>query len=180
MSSYLHIICGPMFSGKTTRLIQAAHQYQSRNQQLLVVYPRKDTRYKPDSLTTHAGVSLSATPIDSAQQLLSLAINMQAICIDEAHFFGASLIDVIRTLLHEAAMPRSITIAGIERNHLGNPFEPFPWLLCEADEVTKLNSSCARCGMPAVHSKRLIESTQLIAVGGIGDYEARCRDCFAS
>jgi len=168
-----------MFAGKTTRLIQAAHDYQSSNLQLLVVYPRKDTRYKPDALTTHTGVSFPATPINSPQQLLSLATNIQAICIDEAHFFGAELIEVVRALLHESAMHRNITIAGIERNHLGNPFEPFPWLLCEADEVTKLNSSCARCGKPAIHSKRLTESTQRIAVGGIGDYEARCRACFA-
>jgi len=35
-----------------------------------------------------------------------------------------------------------------------------------------------RCGNPAVHTQRLVESEELIVVGAGGAYEARCRRCF--
>jgi len=35
-----------------------------------------------------------------------------------------------------------------------------------------------RCGNPAKHTQRLVESTDLIVVGAAGMYEARCRRCF--
>ncbi len=35
-----------------------------------------------------------------------------------------------------------------------------------------------RCGNPAKHTQRLVESSDLIVVGARGMYEARCRRCF--
>jgi thymidine kinase len=37
---------------------------------------------------------------------------------------------------------------------------------------------CVRCGNPAVHTQRLVESEELVVVGATGIYEARCRRCF--
>jgi thymidine kinase len=37
---------------------------------------------------------------------------------------------------------------------------------------------CMRCGNPAKHTQRLVESGDLIVVGAAGMYEARCRRCF--
>jgi thymidine kinase len=35
-----------------------------------------------------------------------------------------------------------------------------------------------RCGNPAKHTQRLVESNDLIVVGAAEMYEARCRRCF--
>jgi thymidine kinase len=35
-----------------------------------------------------------------------------------------------------------------------------------------------RCGNPAMHTQRLIESDERVVVGAKGMYEARCRRCF--
>ena len=53
-----------------------------------------------------------------------------------------------------------------------------PRLLAIAEEITKLLAICMRCGNPAVHTQRLVESEELIVVGAGGMYEARCRRCF--
>ena len=37
---------------------------------------------------------------------------------------------------------------------------------------------CMRCGHPANHTQRLLESSDLIVVGATGMYEAHCRRCF--
>jgi thymidine kinase len=53
-----------------------------------------------------------------------------------------------------------------------------PDLLCLAESITKMLAICMRCGNPAKHTQRLVESTDLIVVGATGMYEARCRRCF--
>ncbi len=53
-----------------------------------------------------------------------------------------------------------------------------PRLLAIAEEITKLLAICVRCGNPAVHTQRLVDSEDLIVVGAMGAYEARCRRCF--
>ena len=50
-------------------------------------------------------------------------------------------------------------------------------LLAVAEEITKLLAICVRCGNPAVHTQRLVESEELVVVGAMGMYEARCRRC---
>jgi thymidine kinase len=53
-----------------------------------------------------------------------------------------------------------------------------PRLLAIAEEITNLLAICVRCGNPAVHTQRLVESDELVVVGGGGAYEAPCRRCF--
>jgi len=59
-----------------------------------------------------------------------------------------------------------------------HPFAPIPDLLAHAESITKTLAICVRCGNPAVHTQRLVESDELVVVGGGGAYEARCRRCF--
>jgi thymidine kinase len=51
-------------------------------------------------------------------------------------------------------------------------------LLSLAESITKTLAICVRCGNPAKHTQRLVESDDLIVVGAGGMYEARCRRCF--
>jgi thymidine kinase len=61
---------------------------------------------------------------------------------------------------------------------MGRPFPPVPELLAHAESITKTLAICMRCGNPAKHTQRLVESDDLIVVGAAGMYEARCRRCF--
>jgi thymidine kinase len=53
-----------------------------------------------------------------------------------------------------------------------------PDLLCVAESITKTLAICVRCGNPAKHTQRLVESSDLIVVGAADMYEPRCRRCF--
>ncbi len=166
----LEVICGPMFAGKSTTLIA---RLQASGVPFTLCKPVSDTRYAHDHVVTHDGLKLEARAIADPSEIL--AMHTPVLGIDEAHFFGAGLIAPVLKLL---ASGKRVIIAGIDRDHTGAPFEPFPRLLCEADEVVKLASRCARCNAPAVHSQRLIASTARIVVGGAESYEPRCRRCF--
>lgn len=171
----LEVICGPMFAGKTTELIRRLRLHADSGEAVLAVKPARDTRYGAGALRSHARDSFIALEMHGAGELLTLAAQAGIIGIDEAHFFGADLAGPVAALL---ASGKRVIISGIERDHRGRPFPPFPDLLCEADEVLKLATICARCGAPAIHSHRLFENDDPIAVGGPGEYEARCRVCF--
>ncbi len=166
----LEVICGPMFAGKTTRLIARLEAAERAGMVVCAVKPALDDRYHPTDITTHDGRSLPARTIRRPEELAALAGDV--IGLDEAHFFGAGL--------HRAAMGlvgagRRVILAGLDRTSLNEPFGEMGALLVEADEVEKLTAPCAVCGRPAVHTVRLFESKEPIVVGGEGMFENRCR-----
>ena len=77
-----------------------------------------------------------------------------------------------------AAAGKQVIIAGLDLDYLGRPFPPMPDLLALADSISKMTAICMRCGAPAQHTQRLVESEELIFVGAVDSYEARCRRCF--
>lgn len=180
MPGRLEIICGPMFAGKSTELIRRLREGQNAGMTAVAFKPTSDTRSGESSIRTHPGDVLDAEPLPDSSGLLAalptgVAPDQLVIGLDEAHFFGSPLIAPVRTLIVRGAR---LIVAGVERDHRGLPFEPFPTLLCEADEVTKLTSICAVCGGAAIHSQRMFTSDAPIVVGGAESYQARCRACF--
>ncbi len=177
MPALLEIICGPMFAGKSTELIRRLNTARAAGQHAIAFKPAADTRSGRATIRTHRGETFDALPVAKPAHIIHLLPPTPdaAVGIDEAHFFGADLIAPVRALLKRGVR---VIIAGIERDHRGRPFEPFPTLLCEADEVVKLASVCGVCGGVAVHTQRLVPSDAPIVVGGAETYQARCRNCF--
>lgn len=171
----LTVICGPMFAGKTSELIRRYEAAALANLRVCAFKPQRDIRYDPSAVVTHAGKSIAATAVESPSRILLDGLGAELVLIDEAHFFGSPLLEPVLGLINAG---HSVVVAGLERDHRGEPFDPFPRLLCEADTVVKLTCPCARCGAAAVHSQRLIESSERIVVGGAESYEPRCRSCF--
>jgi thymidine kinase len=171
----LEVICGPMFAGKTSLLLQRLHAAQCAGQTTLAFKHASDTRYHAAHLATHDGKQMPALAVSDPIELVARIGKAQVIAIDEAHFFGGWLWDIVVPVLRDR---RTLIIAGVERDHTGKPFEPFPRLLVEADTVTKLSGPCAVCGKPAIHSQRMNSDNARVVVGGNDLYQARCRECF--
>lgn len=171
----LTVICGPMFAGKTSELIRRATLALADGRSVRIFKPATDTRYAGAHVVSHPGQRHDAVALSSPPDLPALAHGFSFIAIDEAHFFGDALVAPILELLQA---PTQVLVVGLERDHRGQPFAPFPRLLCEADEVIKLAGPCARCGRPSLHSQRLTPDTARIVVGGAEAYEPRCRECF--
>ncbi len=180
MAGRLGVICGPMFAGKSTELLRRVRATEDRGGAAVVIKPSWDKRYESTApeVVTHDGArraALAAMDAEEVRRVVASAAQEALIAIDEAHFFGAALVPVVLPLLEAR---RQLIVCGVELDHRGEPFEPFPTLLAKADEVIKLASRCERCGEPARHSQRMNESGDRIVVGGADLYEARCRDCF--
>lgn len=173
---WVEVICGPMFSGKSEELIRRLRRARIARKRVQVFKPALDNRYSADEIVSHGDQRMDSEVVSNAKEMLAkLDRRTQVIGIDESNFFGPDLVDVSARL---ADTGKQVIVAGLDTDFLGRPFSPMPELLCLAESITKTLAICMRCGNPAKHTQRLVESGDLIVVGAAGMYEARCRRCF--
>jgi thymidine kinase len=173
---WIEVVCGPMFSGKSEELIRRLRRARIARRRVQVFKPTIDNRYSVDEIVSHGDQRMKSEAVASAAEIAAkVDPRTQVIGVDESNFFGPELADVASHLADEG---KQVIIAGLDTDYLGRPFSPMPELLCLAESITKMLAICMRCGNPAKHTQRLVESTDLIVVGAAGMYEARCRRCF--
>jgi thymidine kinase len=165
-----------MFSGKTEEMIRRLRRAIIARKRVQVFKPAMDTRYADHEIVSHADLRMRSEAVKDAPEILGrIDWRTQVVGIDEANFFGPALVQVANQL---ADSGKQVIVAGLDTDYLGRPFPPMPDLLALAESITKTLAICMRCGAPAKHTQRLIESEDLIVVGAAGAYEARCRKCF--
>ncbi len=168
---WIEVICGPMFSGKSEELIR-----RLRRALIAVFKPVLDNRYSHDEIVSHGDSRMKSEVVSTPAEILErLDWRTEVVGIDEANFLGQELVAVAQQM---ADSGKQVILAGLDTDYMGRPFPPIPDLLCLAESITKTLAICMRCGNPAKHTQRLVESEDLIVVGAAGVYEARCRRCF--
>jgi thymidine kinase len=173
---WIEAICGPMFSGKSEELMRRLRRAKIARKRVQVFKPSIDIRYSADEIVSHGQVRMRSEPVATAKDIIGrLDARTQVVGVDEANFFGQDLADVATQLADQG---KQVVIAGLDTDYMGRPFPPMPDLLTLAESITKTLAICMRCGNPAKHTQRLVESDDLIVVGAAGMYEARCRRCF--
>ena len=173
---WIEVICGPMFSGKSEELMRRLRRAMIARKRVQVFKPIIDTRYSADEIVSHGDIRMKSEVVKDASEMLArLDWRTQVVGVDESNFFGPDLIDIASQL---ADTGKQVIIAGLDTDYMGRPFVPMPTLLSLAESITKTLAICMRCGNPAKHTQRLVESDDLIVVGAAGMYEARCRRCF--
>ncbi len=183
---YLEVIAGPMYCGKTEELIRQVKRATIGKKRVLVFKHDIDVRYGTDKkVQSHAGITFDSEPIHHSNTILqSIKSKVDIVAIDEAQWFGESLVPVIQKLLSKGI---HVIVAGLAMTFDRQPFVPIPSLMAMADKVTKLSAICSVCGEDAVFHKRIVHgktadalSTDPSLVSKLQDnvYEARCRNCY--
>lgn len=173
---WIEVICGPMFSGKSEELMRRLRRAMIARKRVQVFKPIIDNRYSSDEIVSHTDIRMKSDALTSVSEILvRLDWRTQVVGVDEANFFGQGLVEIANQL---ADSGKQVLIAGLDTDYMGRPFPPMPDLLTLAESITKTLAICMRCGNPAKHTQRLVESNDLIVVGAAGMYEARCRRCF--
>ena len=174
-SGWIEVICGSMFSGKTEELIRRLRRAQIAKQKVAIFKPKIDVRYSVDHLVSHNQQKIPSIAVKHAEDILKKVGDARVLGIDEAQFFDSSLVDVCRKLANSG---RRVIVAGLDKDYRGEPFEPIPQMLCEAEYITKTLAICMQCGNPASYTQRISKSSELVLLGATDTYEARCRNCF--
>lgn len=165
-----------MFGGKTEHMIARLKEAQARGDRVLAFKHCIDDRYVPDAIVTHPGERFDAVRVPDAASIPDLAIDADFIAIDEGHFFGPTLVEVVETL---CAQGKSVLVAGITNDAWGRAFEPMPQLCAIADSEVIKQAPCRVCGKPAPFTQRMTQINTKHMVGGLSDYEPRCEAHFS-
>jgi len=174
-------IIGPMFAGKTTKLIEI---YDNKEESKVIIKPSIDIRYSNDSIVNHDGIGRSSLVcLDSYDLWDKLQDDLpQNIFIDEVHFFDSNIIDLIDNILD---LGKNIYFSGINLDIKGNPMifkgdnQPefnMGDLLIRCDKIYLLTSLCEVCGKTATRTIRIDKGDSNDFVGGKEKYQPRCRE----
>lgn len=182
MSGYLELILGPMFSGKTSKILELYKQCQFSNIPVVVINHSSDTRYSDTLLSTH---DLNMIPCIQTNKLFDLlddfSMNKQindatVILINEGQFFDDLY---IWTELMVEEKNKEVYICGLDGDFNRIKFGQIIDLIPMCDKVTKLKSLCSICknGKKAVFSLRVSDSKEQVLIGS-DCYKPVCRSCY--
>lgn len=178
IQNHLHIYMGPMFSGKSTKLIDTIinlSQEGLKKENILIINHAFDVRYGRNEISTHLQKKLpchSITNIKDIYHLVDLN-NITHVFIDEAQFFKDLYTEVKNLLL---TYKKTVYLAGLDGDFKQEPFSEsnLLGLIPYATTVTKFNAYCTVCNKPAQLTKRLVKSDEKILIGGSDDYQPVC------
>ena len=115
---WIEVVCGSMFSGKTEELIRRMKRAQFANLKVEIFKPSIDVRYSDVEVVSHDSNAIQSTPVESAQNILLLASDVDVVGIDEAQFFDDGIVDVCRTLADSGVR---VIVAGLDMDYMGVP-----------------------------------------------------------
>ncbi|MCO7272380.1 MULTISPECIES: thymidine kinase [Cellulosimicrobium] len=184
----VEVVCGPMFAGKTEELLRRVRRAEVAGRRVEVVGHVLDTRRGTGTVSSHSGLAIPSRTAHDAADLARLVRDggpLDLVAVDEAHFFGPDLVDVVQRLADDGLV---VVVAGLDVTFDARPFEPLPTLAALAERVDKLTAVCAVCGEDAAFHVRVVPETTAEGgrprdplvpvaahVGGAESYEARCR-----
>ncbi|OYT17479.1 MAG: thymidine kinase [Bacteroidetes bacterium 4572_77] len=174
-SGWVEVIVGSMFSGKTEELIRRLKRAEIARLKVEIFKPGVDTRYDEEDVVSHNKTTIKSTPIESADQILLYANDVDVVGIDEAQFFDNQLGPVCNELANNGIR---VIVAGLDMDFQGKPFGPIPHLMAIAEYTTKVHAICIRCGNLAQYSHRIIKGKDLVVLGETESYEPLCRKCY--
>ncbi len=181
----LYFRYGAMNSGKSTALMQVAHNYEERDQRVIVIKSAIDTK-GDDMLVSRIGltrkVDILLNPSDKLTGKKIQLDNIACLLVDEAQFLAKDQV----TELWEIAKIKDIPVIcyGLRGDFQTNSFPGSMRLMELADEIEELITIC-RCGKRAGFNGRMVNGKfvsegEQVAIDEKNNvtYESLCGKCY--
>jgi len=178
----LDIILGPMFSGKTTKLLEIAENLDSQMIKYIIIKPDIDNRYL-DEINQSSNTFVISHNLKKKECLSSNNLDLilkdldsdhlDYILIDEAQFFP-NLYHFVIACLEKKRI--NIVLFGLDGDYLRKPMGEILNLVPIANSIVKLKSSCNFCKEDAIFTHRICSDTKQVLIGGIEKYIPLCRN----
>lgn len=191
--SKLYFRHGAMNSGKSTALLQAAHNYEERDQHVLLAKPAIDVKGEK-AITSRLGVDREVdfliTPQLNLRDEFSNRVaefkkatgkDIACLLIDEAQFLSRDQVDQALEIAVLDDVP--VLAYGIRTDFLTNGFPGSLRLLEIAHSLEELKTIC-RCGRKAMFNGRKLDGKfvfdgEQVAIDGVHvTYESLCPTCY--
>ena len=182
--SKLYFRYGAMNCGKTTSLLQVAHNYEERGMKVVLIKPSIDTKAN-DSVSSRIGVERKVdhlvSPEENLKGYLNLLVgNTSCVLVDEAQFLSESQVEELFVFSKLTNIP--VICFGLRCDFRTNLFPGSKRLFELADEIEELYTIC-RCGRKARFNARIVNGEftldgDQVAIDGDVEYESLCGKCY--
>ena len=165
----LYFYYSAMNAGKTTMLLQSAHNYSERGMRTLIITPHIDDRYGAGVVQSRIGLKSSASGFGPESDLLQqveadIAKNGELHCVlvDEAQFLRKAQVWQLSHIVDSLDVP--VLAYGLRTDFRGELFEGSQYLLAWADSLIELKTIC-HTGKKATMVVRVDDKGQALTEG---------------
>jgi thymidine kinase len=178
-----------MNAGKSTALLQAAHNYEERGMRVRLFTAALDDRGGVGVISSRLGLTRQAetfgpeTTFEAEWLLADAPTRPACILIDEAQFLTPAQVRQLHRLAHQERVP--VLCWGLRSDFQGKAFAGAAELLTLADDLEELKTICA-CARKASMNLRIdtqgrrVQDGEQVLIGGDDRYRAVCPSCFYS
>ena len=135
-----------MNAGKTTILLQSAHNYRERGLTPLLFTPKLDDRYGEGWIRSRIGLQARATIFTAEDDLFEITRaqleerNIHCVLVDEAQFLNRRQVYQLSEIVDRLNIP--VLCFGLRTDFQGELFEGSKYLLAWADQLTEIKTIC--------------------------------------
>lgn len=183
--SKLYFRYAAMNAGKSTALLQAAHNYEERGMRVRLFTAAHDDRAGGGIIGSRLGLQ---RPVETfgPQTVFDagwLGEGHACLLIDEAQFLTPEQVRQLHRLAHSARLP--VLCYGLRSDFRGDAFPGAAALLTLADDLEEMKTICA-CARKASMNLRVddlgrrVQEGEQVVIGGNERYRAVCPSCFYS
>lgn len=173
-----------MNAGKSTVLLQAAHNYAERGMQTYLLTAQLDKRAGVGRIASRIGIGADADTYSVSDDLfrkISDRLNSSpcaCVFIDEAQFLSSDQVWQLARAVDDLGVP--VMAYGLRVDFMGQLFPGSATLLALADEMREVRTIC-HCGKKATMVVRMdgngdvVKGGNQVQVGGNESYVSLCR-----
>lgn len=165
----LYFYYSAMNAGKTTTLLQSAHNYRERGMRVLILAPALDDRAGSGTVASRIGLQAEAAafgPTEDLQDLVRADIDahgrLHCVLVDEAQFLSRAQVWQLSEVVDAFGVP--VLCYGLRTDFRGELFEGSGQLLAWADEIQEIKTIC-HSGSKATMTVRVDEQGHAVQDG---------------
>jgi thymidine kinase len=165
----LYFYYSAMNAGKTTTLLQSAHNYRERGMRATILAPRWDHRAGSGTVASRIGLSAQAVTFERETDLEALVRadiaaegKLDCVLVDEAQFLSRAQVWQLSEVVDSLGIP--VLCYGLRTDFRGELFEGSQYLLAWADELTEIKTIC-HTGKKATMTVRVDERGHALQEG---------------
>jgi thymidine kinase len=143
----LYFYYSAMNAGKTTTLLQSAHNYHEQGMRTLILTPALDNRHGEGVVASRIGLKADAVRFTGEEDLLALvqadiAANgpLHCVLVDEAQFLSKAQVWQLSDVVDRLNVP--VLAYGLRTDFRGELFEGSRYLLAWADNLDEIKTIC--------------------------------------
>ncbi len=186
MGAKLHFRYASMNAGKSTQLLQIAHNYGESDRQVMLFTAAIDHRAGTGVIASRLGAESPALTFDALTDFSAHTDRydgVSCILIDEAQFLTRAQVQQLHRVAAVGNVP--VMCFGLRTDFQGEPFEGATHLLALAEDIQEIKAICA-CGRKSTMNMRMdadglrVTDGDQVLIGGNNRYRQVCARCFYS